>query len=115
MKLQFPAKGYPSDLVQKEMSEVKFSGDWNKNQTKKKSKGVRLVITFHSLLKDFGNIIHKNLHLLYMDQEVQRVFTPEPMITSRSARKLTSYLLRTKLYPLERTVGSKYLQNKSPI
>ena len=50
-----------------------------------------------------------------MDQEVQRVFTPEPMITSRSARKLTSYLLRTKLYPLERTVGSKYLQNKSPI
>ena len=28
------------------------------------------------------------------------------MITFRSARKLISYLVRAKLYPLERTVGS---------
>ena len=41
-----------------------------------------------------------------MDQEDQRVFTPGPMITFRSARKLSSYLVRAKLYPLERTVGS---------
>ena len=44
--------------------------------------------------------------MLYTDQEAQRVFTPGPMITFRSARKLSSYLVRTKLYPLERTVGS---------
>ena len=69
MKSWFQAKGYPSDLVQKEMNKVKFSGDWDKNKTKKKSKGVPLVITFHPLINDFGNIIHKNLYLLYMDQE----------------------------------------------
>ena len=61
MKSWFQARGYRSDLAQKEMT-VKFSGNWNKNKTKKKSKGVPLVITFHHLLKDFGNIIHKNLY-----------------------------------------------------
>ena len=69
MKSWFQARGYPNDLVQNEMNKVKFSGNWDKNKTKKKSKGVPLVITFHLLLKDVGNIIHKNLYLLYMDQE----------------------------------------------
>ena len=78
----------------------------DKNKAKKKSKGVPLVITFHPLLKGVGNIVHKNLYLLYMDQETQSVFTPGPMITFRSARKLGSYLVRAKLYPLERFVGS---------
>ena len=106
MKLWFQATGYPSDLVQKETNKVKFLGNRDENKSKKKSKGVPLVITFHTLLKDAGNIIHKNLHLLYMDQEAQRVFTPEPMITFRSARKLISYMVRAKLYSLQRTVGS---------
>ena len=58
MKSWFHARGYPSDLVQKEINKVKISGDWDKNKTNKKSKRVPLVITFHALLKDFGNIIH---------------------------------------------------------
>ena len=41
-----------------------------------------------------------------MDQKAQRVFTPGPMITFRSTRKLSSYLVRAKLYALEKTVGS---------
>ena len=41
-----------------------------------------------------------------MDQEAQRTFMLGPMITFRSARKLSSYLVRAKLYPLERTFGS---------
>ena len=86
------------------MNKVKLSGDLDKNK-KKKSKGVPVVINFHPLLKDFGNIIHKNLYLLYIHQEAQRVLTPGPMITFRSARKLSSYLVKAKLYPLERTVG----------
>ena len=28
MKSWFQARGYPSDLVQKEMTKAKFSGDW---------------------------------------------------------------------------------------
>ena len=41
-----------------------------------------------------------------MIQEIKRAFTPQPMVSYRSARKLSSYLLRSKLYPLERKVGS---------
>ena len=56
------------------MNKVKFSGHWDENKAKKKSKGVPLVINFHPLFKDIGNIIHKNLYLLYIDQEAQKSF-----------------------------------------
>lgn len=35
-----------------------------------------------------------------------------PMITFRSARKISSYLARVKLYPLERTIGSVQCKRK---
>ena len=41
-----------------------------------------------------------------MNEDVKSVFTPAPMISFRSARKLSSYLVRAKLHSLERTVGS---------
>ena len=63
-------------------------------------------MTDHPKLKSTKNVILKYLDLLYMDNEVKRVFTPKPMISFRSARKLSSYLVRAKLYPTERTVGS---------
>ena len=40
-----------------------------------------------------------------MDQEVKRTFTPQPMVSYRSAHKLSSYVVRSKLYPIERQVG----------
>ena len=50
--------------------------------------------------------INRNLHLLYVDQKVKEVFTPKPMVSFRIAKKFNSYLVRPKLYPLERKVGS---------
>ena len=41
-----------------------------------------------------------------MDEEIKRAFTPGPMISFRSSRKLSSYFARAKLYPTERVVGS---------
>ena len=52
-----------------------------------------------------AKIINKNLYLLYMNNEVKKVFTRKPMISFRSARK-ESYMVRAKLYPEERTKGS---------
>ena len=46
------------------------------------------------------------LDILYIDKEIKRAFTPKPMISFGSARKLNSYLVRANLYPAERTVGS---------
>ena len=63
------------------------------------------MITFHPLLKEFCNIKRKNLYLSYMDQEAQQSFMHGVMVTFRSARKLTSYLIRAKLSPLKKIVG----------
>ena len=41
-----------------------------------------------------------------MDEEVKKVFYPRPMVSFRSARKVSSYLVEAKVYPLERTVDS---------
>ena len=47
-----------------------------------------------------------------MNKDVKNAFTPAPMISFRSARKLSSYLVRAKFYPLERTVGSVQCKGK---
>ena len=41
-----------------------------------------------------------------MNEDVKSLFTPAPMISFRTAKKLSSYLVRATLYPLERTVSS---------
>ena len=41
-----------------------------------------------------------------MNEETKEVFSPRPMVSYRSLRKISSYLVRAKLYPLDRVVGS---------
>ena len=41
-----------------------------------------------------------------MNTEVKQLFLDCPMVSFRSARKISSYLVRAKLYPLIRDVGS---------
>ena len=42
-----------------------------------------------------------------MNEEVKNLSLPGPMVSFRGARKLSSYFVRDKLYPLHRKVGSK--------
>ena len=42
-----------------------------------------------------------------MNAEVKQTFTPVPMVSYRSSRKLSSYLVRAKLYPIDRKVVVK--------
>ena len=37
-----------------------------------------------------------------MNDEVEDTFTPRSMVLFRTSRKLSSYLVRAKLYPLEK-------------
>ena len=57
-------------------------------------------------------IINRNLHLLYENEEVKKVLRPKPMVSLHSSRKLSSYLVRTKLCPLEKKVGSFVCKGK---
>ena len=110
MKSWFRKREYPENLIR---SEVKFSNFRPKNSDKNHNmKGILLVVRYHPLLKSYSGITDKNLSVLYMDKKVKKLFTPRPMVSFRSARKLSSYLVRAKLYPLERTVSSCKCEGK---
>ena len=47
-----------------------------------------------------------------MNEETKEVFSPRPMVSYRSPRKISSYLVRAKLYPLDRVAGSTKCCNK---
>ena len=68
---------------------------------------VPFVFTYHSSLNFLHKIIRDNTYFLYMNEEVKSLFLPGPIVSLRTARKLSSYLVRAKLYPLHRKVGSK--------
>ena len=75
----------------------------------KKAKGVKgipFVVTYHPQLKNLGRIINQNIYLLNMNEETKKVFSPPPMFSFRSPPKISSYLVRAKLYALDRVVGS---------
>ena len=97
MKSWFLVRGYPEDLIESEMKEVKFASK-NRNAKRGKSlKAVPFVMTYHPKLKSMEKVILEYLDLFYMDNEVKRVFAPKPMISFRSAKKLSSYLVRANL------------------
>ena len=55
------------------------------------------VVTHHTRLKAFGKIIHDNLNLLYMNDEVKDTFTPGTM----ASLELSENLVVTYLEPLK--------------
>ena len=61
--------------------------------------------TYHSLPDSLGKVLSKDLNILYKDEEVKNVFDPGLRVSLRSARKVSSYLVRHWVYPLEITVG----------
>ena len=105
MKIWLQKRGYLQNIIENKMKKVKFPS-CNKAQ-RKNSKGIAFVVTYHPLLKQLKGILRRNMYLLHMNVEVKQTFTPVPMVSYRSYRKLSSYLVTAKLYPIEKIVGSK--------
>ena len=104
MRSWFLKRKYPEKFIDNEMNKVRlFPANL---QNKKREKRVPFVVTYHPILNSLSKIIRDNMYLLNMNQEVRKTFSPGPIVSFRSARKLSSYLVRAKLYPLERKVGS---------
>ena len=93
MKSWFQERGYPNHLVQKQMRKVRFNKEYS-NTKQSQSKRVTFVVTYQSLLKSLQSLLNKYLNILYLDENSKDVFMPGPMITFRSSRKLSSYLVR---------------------
>ena len=99
-------KRMPPDLVEGETNKVKFIPNVNNRNKGKSINGVPFVLTYHPKFKSLNKILTKNLYLLYMDK-MKKFFTPKLMISFRSARKISNYLVKAKMYPIERIVESK--------
>ena len=67
-----------------EVNKVKFSNTSGDKKTL--TNRIPLVTTCHPLLKDFAKVIKKHLHLLHINDEVEKAFTLGPMVLFRGAR-----------------------------
>ena len=103
MKEWFLTRDYQENVINDQSNRIAFG----KSQPSRKNSenGIPLVVTYHPKVKKLGKLIKDLLPFLYSDEEVQKVFSPPPMVSYRSARKIKDYLVRSKLYPLERNVG----------
>ena len=104
IKSWFLKSGYPENLNDEEMKKVKFSEKGSNNS--KGYKGIPFVVTYHPSLQCLSRKTKGNLNILYMSREAEAVFSPRPMVSFRSTRRISSYLVRTKSYLLERCVDS---------
>ena len=64
------------------------------------------------MFRNLSTILRKNFNILYSDGEVRTIFTPSTFVIYRSAQHLKSFLVRSKVYPLERTVSSSKCGSK---
>ena len=63
------------------------------------------MVTYQPSLNCRSRINKENLNILYMSSEAKAVFSPGPMVSFKSACKISSYFVKAKLYPLQRFVG----------
>ena len=70
------------------------------------------MVTYKASLKNLSFLIRKNMQYLYADPEPKRFLKPAPSVSLRSARDLKSFLVRSKVYQLERKVGSAKCNGK---
>ena len=62
-------------------------------------------------LKDLGKLIKYLQLFLYSDSEVRRVFSLSPIVSYPVASKIKDYIVRSKLYPIEKKVASSRYGN----
>ena len=111
LKIWFRERGYPDYLI-KEQVEKALRLTTNDEKNSKKVNGVSLVVTYNPAFKNSSQVIRRNLQLLYADEQVKKVFSPAASVSFRSTRNLKSYLVRSKIYPLERKVSSEKCKSK---
>ena len=100
----FQERACPNKILDEELVKVRFSNQ--ENTWSKKSKGILLVVTYHPLLQMLNNIIKNPLTSCMLTMSWEKYISPGPKVSFRGACKLSSYLVRAKVYPLERKIES---------
>ena len=103
--VQIRTRGYPEKGVNNQIDKLVF----NKNPNLKKSSEnqIPFVAVYHPKGEDLGKLIKNLLSFLYSDEEVEKVFSLPPILSYRIAKEIKNYVVRSKFYPLERSVGCR--------
>ena len=112
LKGQFLRRGYPQRIVKEQIDRAFRLPLKHNTQQYKVQSGIPLVLPYNPVFRNLSTTLRKNFNILYSDAEVRTVFTQSPFVTYRSARNLTSFLVRSKVYPLKRTVTSSKCASK---
>ena len=97
-------RDYPQNVVSEQIDKVVFGKHSTRKDTSEQ--GVCFVATYHPKLTDLGKLI-KHLQLfLDSGREVQSFFSPAPIVSYGSAKKIKNYIVRSKLYLIERKIVS---------
>lgn len=110
MKGWFRARFFSNKLINEQVNRVKaISREVALTPSNRRSRGggVPFVLTFNPYFENLGVTIAKLLPILYKDEMCRKVFTPRPFVSFRSVKTLRSKLVRAKVYPVSRSVGSK--------
>ena len=110
MKEWFLARGYPEIGVNNQIDKLSIINNqvvFGRDQSVKKNlkSDIPFVTTYQTMAKELGKLIRDFLAFLYSNGEVQKVFSPPPIVSYGSVRKIKDYLVRSKLHPVERKVG----------
>ena len=100
----FQERACPNKILDEKLVKVRFSNQ--ENTWSKKSKGILLVVTYHPLLQMLNNIIKNPLTSCMLTMSWEKYISPGPKVSFRGACKLSSYLVRAKVYPLESKIES---------
>ena len=103
IKEWFLARGCLEIVVNNQIDKVVFGKDQSGN--KNLESGIHLVTAYDPKVKELGKMIRDLLPFLCSDGVVQKVVSPPPIVSYRSARKIKDYIVRSKLCLVERKVG----------
>ena len=87
LKTWFRKKRYPEYLIKEQVEKALRLTPSDENNSKKVN-GVALVVAYNPTFKNLFQVIRKNLQLLCTDEEVKKVFSPDPFVSFRSTKNL---------------------------
>ena len=95
-RTRLTSRGYPNNLVDKIICEVKFEG--RKNALKQTHKRILPFVTqFHPSLQRLKNILMEKWHLIQNQPLLREIYKDPPLISYRKGKSLKDMLVKAKL------------------
>ena len=96
LKTRLKARGYPKNLIDGTLSEVKLSARQLavRKQTKKTHEGTMpFVTTYHPAVKNLKQLLMQESSLIHNQPMLKNIYKTPPIISYRRGKSLKTYLL----------------------